>query len=434
MFLYLAAMAGLLAFSAFFSGSETALFSLSRARARRMASGTPGERTAAALLRHPQHMLSTIVVGNMIVNVMLASLVAQLTQAQFGQGAAGAAICISTILLLVFGEVTPKAIAVHHSYVIARTVSIPLRILGGLFSPARLCLRLATNLVLSLFGQKPMTAWESLTKEEISAMLAMGEAEGVTTQRERAMISNILNLGSIEAHDLMVPRTEVIGIPDSMTLGQAFALACRYRHSRYPVYTEDLDDSWGIFSVIDMPHCRDQELRKQPLSAFREAIAGDRRDDKLPIYRAYLFPETARVEGLLTHMREKQVSMVVLVDEYGGTAGILTLDDILAEIVGQITPAGAAEKAGVVFAEDHLLVEGRTHLRELEAFVDIDFPENGADTIGGYVMELLARLPRAGDVVEDRHYRYQVIKMAGRRVGTLRMEKIVSPYDLEEGE
>jgi putative hemolysin len=277
-----------------------------------------------------------------------------------------------------------------------------------------------------------MKGWGLVTREEITAMLLMGEAEGATTNAERELIDNILNLGTMQAHDIMVPRTDVVGLSDELTVAEAFTEACRCRHSRLPVFHDDLDDSWGLFSIVELPHCTSTEILTTRLADLRTSITESTPGDRLPIYPAHLFPETARVEKLLNDMRARRASMVVLVDEYGGTAGILTLGDILAEIVGQISPAGKAAKAGVMFAEDHLLVEGRTHLRELGQLLEVDLAPNGADTIGGYVMELLGHLPRPGDTVEDEQFIYQIIKMAGRRVGTLRMQKRAPEDETEE--
>lgn len=414
------ALLGLILLSAFFSGSETALFSLSRTRARRMASGTRGERAAARLLRTPQRILGTCVVGNMIVNVMLASLVASMAHVLFGGKGVAAAILFSTFFLLLLGEVTPKTAAVKFSHRMARSVAMPLTVAGGILAPIRAVVRWATNGLLAVLGQAPMTAWSGITREEIEALLALCEDGGGTTGTERTLVDNILKLSAIEAHDLMVPRTEVLGLEDDLTVGEAFERARVARHSRLPVYHGSLDEIWAIFYVIDMPRCG--AITDQRLADLRAGFEGAPAKEFPPLYPAHVFPETAKVEKLLTEMRGRRAAVVTLVDEYGGTAGILTLDDILSEIVGHATPAGRAAKAGVTFADGYMLVDGRTHVRELSQLIDADIPRNAADTVGGYVTERLGHLPRAGDTVEDDRFRFQVIKMVGRRIGTLRVQ------------
>ena len=421
---HLFGLAVLLFLSGFFSGSETALFSLTRIQARRMREGTHGERTATGLLREPQRLLSTLLVGNMAVNVMTASIVASLARRLFDEGGVGVAIGVSTLLLLVFGEVTPKTVAVRHARVFARFVAVPLRTLSRVITPVRVLLRWVTVGALRAFGLRHVAGWGTLTRGELVATLNAGEVHGATGARERELAEHILELAETDAHDIMVPRTEVEGLDDSLTLSEAFAEACRLRHSRLPVYHGDLDDIWGVLSVVDLPRWRDTSSMDQRLAEFRAAAGADASAGASPVYPAYAVPESAEIEHLLAHMRRERAQLVVLVDEYGGTAGILTMDDILAGITGHMLSADGDGADGIVVADDHVMVDGGTHVRELSRKSGVDLQQNGTDTVGGYVMELLGRLPRAGDVAEDDVYRFQVINMAGRRVGTLRVERL----------
>lgn len=413
----------LLAFSAFFSGSETALFSITRAQARRMRQGTPGERAVTRLLRHPDRLLSTIVVANMIVNVLLASVVATLARRHLDEVGVALAIVASTVALVVFGEVMPKTVAVYHASAFARVVALPLVFLGTLLTPIRFILQRATNVVLALLGYQKMPAWNAMTLDEIAGLMAMGEAAGVATDRERYLLENILNLGALEAGDIMVPRTEVLGIEESMTLGDAYGFASKCRHSRLPVYSKDLDDIWGIFSVAEMTHFLTDEKLRVPLIQCREEVVADVDEEHRtwPIYPARVFPETARVDDLLSQMRAQGVSMAVLVDEYGGTAGVLTIDDILEEVVGRIVSLDEAEGGTSFDEQGEVLIDGGTSIRDFNKLADQPLSQNGSATVGGYVMELLGRIPRAGDRVDDEVYTFEVLRMAGRRVGALRV-------------
>ncbi len=424
----------LLVLSAFFSGSETALFSITRAQAKRMRDGTPGERAVTRLLRHPDRMLSTIVVANMIVNVLLASIVASLARRYLDEAGVALAIAGSTIFLVIFGEVTPKTVAVYHSYVVARFVALPLLFLGGLLTPVRFLLQRATNMILALLGYDRMPAWNAMTRDEIAALMAMGEAAGVATDRERNLLENILNLGVIEARDIMVPRTEVVGVEDNLSLGEAFSAASQCRHSRLPVYSKDMDDVWGIFSVIDMTHCLSRDQLKTPLHQFRPQVDNDDREPGCPVYPVSVFPETARVDDLLSHMKAKGVSMATLVDEYGGTAGMLTIDDILEEVVGRIVPLDETELGRLNEPGRHVVLDGGTGIREFNKLAMVSLPMNGSSTVGGYVMALLGRLPRAGDTVENETYRFHVIRMVGRRIGALRIERLATSAEKSDGE
>lgn len=421
---HLLGLAVLLVLSGFFSGAETALFSLTRVQARRMREGTPGERAATGLLREPQRLLSTLLVGNMAVNVMTASIVASLARRLFAGGGIGVAIGVSTFLLLVFGEVTPKTVAVRHARIFARVVSMPLRVMSRVITPVRIVLRWVTTGALRVFGLRHVAGWGTLTRDELVAMLNVGELHGATEARERALAEHILELAETNARDIMVPRTEVRGLDDSLTLSQAFAEACRLRHSRLPVYHGDLDDIWGVLSVVDLPRWRGTASMNRPLADYRPPGDSGAAPTQSPLYRAHSVPESAGIEHLLAHMRKERAQLVVLVDEYGGTAGILTMDDILAGITGHLSSADGDAVSGIVVADDHVMVDGGTHVRELGRKSGIELPQNSTDTVGGYVMEVLGRLPRAGDVAEDGAYRFLVINMAGRRVGTLRVEQL----------
>ncbi len=426
-FLYLLGILALIVASAFFSGSETALFSVNRIQLKRMETGGSGDRAANRLLRNPQRLLSTLVVGNMLVNVLFASIVASMTRDWLGERALPLAVAVSTVALLLFGEVAPKTVAVYHSQSFSRLVSLPVALLAVAFSPLRWLLQGATNAVLFLLRQKTMTTWDVVTKEEVAGMISLGEAAGVTSDRERAILDNILNFGETAADEIMMPRNEVHGVDDRATVGEAFVKACEWKHSLVPVYHDSMDDVWAIFSVVDMPAFLANGIAERPLHSFREQVeqAEGRSALKLPLYPACVFPETARLDDLLTGMKQSRVSMVVLVDEYGGTAGILSLEDLLEEVVGRLAPARESLEDDLQIAADHVMTNGRIPIRDFNRQVAaMNIPHDESDTVGGYIMELLGRLPRAGDTVDDGRLRFHVLRMAGRRIGTVRIELV----------
>ncbi len=425
---YLGGLTVLLFLSGFFSGSETALFSLSRTQARRMRNGSVGERFATRLLRRPQQLLSTLLLGNMLVNIMAASLVASLARRFFGDRGVGVAIAVSATLLLVFGEVTPKTLAVRHAAAFARAVSGPLWLFSRLVAPIRLAVGGLTALLLRFIGLRDVHGWGALTRDELRAALALGESHGATNVRERRIAEQILALSALDAHELMLPRTEVRGVEDSLSVAQAFEAACELGASRVPVYHEDLDDIWGFITVVDLPRWRDRPEFDRPLAAFRPLQHSAQSDpDRSPVYPVHVFPETARIESLLVEMRRRQAQFAVLVDEYGGTAGVLTVDDILGELMGRV-PGDNGDAARSEQRLDPvggaILVDGRTPLRSLNRRLPRPLSQRGADTVGGYVMEKLGRVPVAGDQVTDAGYRFTVLRMAGRRVGGIRIEAL----------
>jgi putative hemolysin len=422
------AIAVLLALSAFFSAAETALFSLSRAQVHRLAEGWAGERAANRLLRSPQRLLSTVLVGNMAVNVLLTSLCASTVSAVV-QGDETWSTILSIIvvwpLLMIGGDLTPKTVACNHSQAISGWVALPLELLAWLTAPVRGLLRLAAQAVMWLLGHGEPAQWDNVTREEITAMMAVAAETGASDEEERELVRRILRLDTVRASDIMVPRTEVVAVRDRLTLADAYAKAREHRRSRLPVFHEDLDDIWGVVSTMDMPRWRESPWLHVPLAEWRSRVDQARRSktsaEPLPVYPVLLIPETANVERLLTAMQEKRARFAVLVGEHGGTSGILTMNDVLEELIGQISPPTADGRRDVVKVRDGYHIDGRFHLRDLSDALGIELHSEEYDTVSGLVMERLGRLPRTGDSVAVGTCTFQVLRMAGRRVGTVRL-------------
>jgi putative hemolysin len=418
----------LLALSAFFSASEMSLFSLSRSQVRRFAEGGAGERAANRLLRTPQRLLSTILVGNETVNVLLTSLCASaIGDLVHGDETWSTVLSIVAVwpLLIVFGDLTPKTIACNHSQAVARWVAVPLELLAWLTAPARDLLRLAAQALMRLLGRGEAAEWDNVTREEITAMMAVATETGASDVEERELVRRILRLDTVRASDIMVPRTDVVAIRDHATLAEAFAKAREHRRARLPVYHEDFDDIWGVVSTMDLPRWRQSPWMQTPLSEWRvradQVRSGKAPPEPLPVYPVLLLPETANVERLLTAMQEKHARFAVLVSEHGGTAGVLTMNDVLEELIGQISPQTADGRQDVIRVRDGYHIDGRLHLRDLAESLDLRLHSEEYDTVGGFVMERLGRLPRTGDVVALDDCSFHVLRMAGRRVGTVRL-------------
>ena len=432
------AIAVLLALSAFFSASETSLFSLSRAQVHRFAEGRIGERAASRLLRSPQRLLSTVLVGNETVNVLLTSLCAS-TIGDLVRGDETWSTVLSIIvvwpLLIVFGEVTPKTVACNHSQAIARWVALPLELLAWLTAPVRGLLRLAAQTLMRLLGHGEAAEWNNVTREEITAMMAVAAETGTSDVAERELVRRILRLDTVRASDIMVPRTDVVGIRDSTTLAEAYAKARERRRSRLPVYHDELDDIWGVVSTMDLPRWRQSQWMNVPLSEWRTRADSTRRgktaSEPLPVYPVLLIPETANVERLLTAMQEKRSRFAVLVSEHGGTAGILTMNDVLEELIGQIAPRAADGRQDVIRVRGGYHIDGRLHLRDLAESLNLQLYSDEYDTVGGFIMERLGRLPRTGDEVALDDCTFRVLRMAGRRVGTVRLTVVRADVEPE---
>ena len=391
--------------------------------------------------------MATVLIGNLFVNVLLASVCATLiTRLLLGSGSEGWFLSLArfwdhdvsgeavrrwadisrsvlnvllvTPLLIIFGEQTPKVVAYALGPVIVRIAALPLRWFGFLVAPLVWLLHMLTVFCLRLLGQTTDGSWSVLTNEELLATMAAGQEVGATNERERDLLVRILGLSDIDIKEIMVPRIQVAGVPDDLTLREAFAAAKGSRHSRMPVYHEDLDDIWALLSFIDYPKWRGRPELDRKLAEFRDAL--DAGQAGLPLYSVYNVPETADLDLLLSNMRKRTERFAVVIGEHGGTSGIVTLNDILEEVVGRFS-GNEDDEDRLTVRNGVYVADGRAHLRTLQREFGAAFAnsEGSADTIGGLVMESLGRLPRTGDCLELPGYLVRVNRMAGRRVGTV---------------
>jgi len=418
-------LAVLLALSAFFSSSETALFSLSLVQVRRLreAGGRSG-RAVAELLTYPRRLLITILVGNMVVNAALASVVAAVATALVGDEGLGVAIALSAVLLLVFGEVTPKTFAVRHAEGLARVVALPLLWFARVILPVRFVLRHVTNALLFVLRRGHFRAEPLLTRTEIAAAVEVGEAEGAIAEHEREILQHIIEFRQLEARELMVPRTEIVCVDEKATLAQVLCLVRRSGHTRLPVHTGDVDAIWGVFDVRDLPGWRDRETLSRRIRDFVED-EGLKKPGQRPLVRpAFLVPETRHAGDLMREMRESGSQMAILLDEYGGTSGLVTLRQLADELVGRALVKATGGAPFYRLVEERLRLLGEARVRDVNRELELDLPLGRADTIGGYVLDLFGRLPRTGETVEDGRFRYRVLRMSGRRVAAVELEPL----------
>lgn len=423
---YLLGLGVLLLLSAFFSGSETALFSLSRTDVQRLRnSGQRSGQAVADLRSQPRRLLITILVGNMFVNVASASLIAGLAVELLGNKGVGVAIAVTTFLLLIFGEVTPKTLAVRTAETFARLVARPLRAFSMLILPIRFVLRSFTNVILFVLRQGKIQSESLLTKGEFQAMLQVGKAQGVIHEHERQIVEHIFGLREIVARDVMVPRTDIICLDDGVALDDALEVARRTKHSRIPVHDGDLDRVWGALHVKDSPAWRGHDVGRMSIRDF--VAHRDRMEDppRFPLVRpAYFVPELCQIEPLLYEMGRRGTHLAILLDEYGGTSGLVTLADLLEELVGEMLEEHDRPDADYLVKGDTVHLLGRAKIRDLNRDLGLDIPEGKTDTIGGYVMDLVGEIPKEGQTVMDGSLQLTVIRMSRQRVNAVELQRV----------
>ncbi|NLF93573.1 MAG: HlyC/CorC family transporter [Oligosphaeraceae bacterium] len=449
----------LLAFSAFFSGSETAIMSLSRAQVKRMANGTLGERAAYRLLKLPQRLLAIVLVGNMLVNVLLTALCAtllsrimlgspgqpglydalllpalqvagvQMTEPGWNklQEVLGIVLNIAllTPILIIFGELSPKSIAYRNNLQFTRFSAIPLLYFGKLLAPLLWLLQSISAVFQRLLGlHGPQDAWGMLTQDEIAASLAASEAGGATSGHERELLERIMRFGHITASDIMVPRTEIVGVEDSLSLRQAFEQIRVSQHSFLPVYHEDFDDVWGVIAFTDFPYWLNRPEQDRPLADFRTEL-GRKGERRLPVYKVSFVPPSVKIDRLLADMRKQSIHFTIVVGEYGGTLGIVTISAILEEVIGRFaTSGGNYNELRRLSTDDGWLADGRARLRIVGEKLKTQFPGE-SDSIGGLLMEVMGRVPAIGDRITAGGYDLCVTSMVGNRVGAVAIRPLL---------
>ena len=427
--LYLLALVALLLLSAFFSGSETAFCALSRAKVRRLrdSAGRSG-RAVDRLLSVPGRLFMTVLVGNTLVNVALSSIIAALAMTFLPASGIYLAIIVSTFLLLVFGEITPKTFAVHNAEAVSLFTAGPLLWFSRLILPVRFLLGHAANLVFAVLGLGKMESKQHLTTEEFEAVLHDGQAEGILAEPEAKIIRRIFELGQIDAKEIMIPRTRIIAAEQHAKISDLIQLAKRVRRWRIPIYQDDIDNITSVFYFKDLPAYLENHIEDLTVEQFirmRDQMANP---PHLPLIRpVFLVPQSQWIDVLLGQMRQKGAHLAILLDEFGGTAGMVTLEDILEEIVGEPFDSQQDDELIKLLQDQGLRLLGRSRIREINRRFDLDLPTDESDTIGGYVMSLFGDLPTPGQSIDDGKLAFRVLKTSGRSVDAVLLRRLADP-------
>lgn len=410
--LHLIGLGILFLFSAFFSGSETALMSMDRLRVKYLADKDhKGARKLDSLLDAPETLLSTILVGNNLVNIAVSVFATTLLIDIFGGQGELLTILILTPLLLVFAEVCPKTYAARYPEKLSFRVLYPIRFAMWLLTPVNWVVTSIVGLLTRLLQGED--ARPLISEDEIRTMIKFGESAGVVAKNKRRMLHGVFDLSEIRVRDVMVPRTEVVGIEVGTPLNELIRIGSEVRHSRFPVYEGELDRIVGVIHIKEILGFVGQP---EDFSLSRVARA------------PYFVPEAKPVEALLQAFLRKQVHLAVVVDEYGGVEGIVTLEDIVEEIVGEIQDEYDDEDALVRPLESgRFLVDGSAPLRDINRRFGLELSEEHVNTLAGYVLHALERIPQEGDQCEADGVRFIVRRMEDHRIEEIEMCRIESP-------
>jgi len=405
----------LLLLSAFFSATEAALISLGTYHRRKLGE-KPRPGNLEFWFQHPRMVLITILAGNNIVNVALSMLVADLSYHWFKRVYLALLIGIVTFFLVVFGEIMPKTLGKRYAEQIAPAVLVPLRWLSFLLTPITRLFLFTSDFFLSAFGLKSESVFPVLTEEDLKAMITAGEEEGVIEEEEREMIHSIFEIGDTMVREVMTPRVSIVAVEETDTLPEIMKVIVKEGYSRLPVYRDNLDHITGILYIKDAVAAN--------LSAPSPEGTLCARDIMRP---AYFVPETKTVQELIQDLQSRHLQMAIVVDEYGGTAGLVTMEDLLEEIVGEIGDEYKRERPEVQRLPDgSYLVCGWLEIEKANQLFNLGVREDKVKTLAGFILYYLGRFPQKGERFRWRWYQFIIQDADSKAIRWVRLKKVDS--------
>ncbi|UOW69301.1 HlyC/CorC family transporter [Paraclostridium bifermentans] len=374
--------------SGFFSASETALMSLSRIRVRHMQEeGVKGAKLVGKLTEDSGKLLSSILVGNNVVNIAATSISTSLFISILGTQGVAVATALMTILVLIFGEITPKTIAANNSEKIAILVSKPIKVIILILTPVVWVFNIITNIIFKIFGIKPKSGQPYITEEELRTMVNVSQEEGVLEIEERQIINNVFQFGDMQAKEAMVQRLDMVCIDADDGYKEIISLFKEEQFSRMPVYEESADDIIGIVNIKDIIFLEEDEIANFDIRNY--------------VREAFFTYEFKKITELLEEMKKDKSQMAIVVDEYGGTAGLITIEDLVEEIVGEIEDEYDEDESDIeVIKEDEYIIDGSKKISEVNELIGTNLESEEFDSIGGFIIGHLKRLPEEHEVIE----------------------------------
>jgi Mg2+/Co2+ transporter CorB len=408
-------LAALIFLSGFFSGSETGMMSLNRYRLRHRAkTGHKGAKRASKLLEEPDSLISTILIGNNLVNNLAASIATVAAIRLYGDNAVVPASILLTLVFLIFAEIIPKTIAAYKSETVAYSVSHILLPLKTLLFPVIWLVSHVTHFVLRLTRIEKNDGSEHIGLDELRTIV--GEAGHLIPKHHKGMLMNILDLEQITVDDIMIPRNEVFGIDIDADTDTIIRKLRDAEFTRIPVYQNDIDNIIGILHQRDVISSVDEQGRVQ-----RDALLKAVREP-------YFIPEGTPLNTQLFNFQKKKRRQGIVVDEYGVMQGIVTLEDLLEEIVGEFTSNLSTDTEDIIHqADGSYLVDGTTTIRDINKIMKWDLPTDGPKTLNGLLLEKLESFPEASVGVSIGRYRFEIIEMKGNLIQSVRAHSKTKP-------
>jgi len=394
----------LLLLSAFFSSAETALTTVNKLRIRSLAEDNVKEaKIVTKLIEEPSKLLSTILIGNNIVNLTTSALATVFTTEKFGSIYVGLGTGILTIFILIFGEITPKTVATIHSEKISLKYSRVIYFLTVIMTPIIYIIDKIALLALTILRVNPSAKSSIITEDELRTIVDVSHEEGVIESEERRMITNVVDFGDSLAKDVMVPRVDMSFAEESLSYDSLVELFSIDKYTRLPIYSESRDNVIGIVNLKDLFFYNGSKEDFNIKSIMREP------------YFTYEYKKTSE---LLIEMRRDSIPIAIVLDEYGATAGLITLEDLLEEIVGDIRDEYDDDEEDSIrlVSENEYIVDGNTKLGEINDIIGLHLESDDYDSIAGHLIYLLDHLPDIGESIIDQGIKYTVDSVVKNRI------------------
>ncbi|BAI80550.1 magnesium/cobalt efflux protein [Deferribacter desulfuricans SSM1] len=404
-----------LIFSGFFSASETALTSLSELKVKHLLEEKGKKAKDLELwLLHPNKVLNTILIGNNVVNIFGSIVAADLAEKYFGNSQIALTTGVMTFLVLIFGEITPKTFAKHNAEILSIIFIKLLKVFYKLFYPITFTLNMFVKLLIKIMGGKLENDKPKITEDEIEFLINVGEEEGVLENQKKEMLHNIFEISDTLVKEIMVPRTEMVVIRIDQDINEILDVVIETEYSRIPVYEGKMDNIIGILYTKDLI----KELRKSSKDVNLKNI----------LRKPYFVPETKKIDDLLREFQSKHIHLAIVIDEYGGVAGLVTLEDVIEEIVGEIRDEFDKEEEDklIKLSDDTFIIDPLLDIDDFCEYFKLEKDESMDDyeTVGGLIYFIAGKIPEIGEEYIYKNFKFKVLEKSGKKLEKLELKII----------
>ena len=406
--LQIVAIVVLVLLSAFFSSAETALTTVNKHRLRSLAEdGNRNAQNVLKLIENPAKMLSAILIGNNIVNISASALMTTFTTSVFGSKFVGVSTGILTLIILLFGEITPKSLATLYNEKIALLYIHVVAPLVVLLTPVIWFVDKLSGVIFWVLRVDRDAANNQMTEGELRTIVDVSVEDGVLEKEEKSMINNVVDFGDSKAKDVMVPRADMALVSVDATFDEVFEIFNEEHYSRLPVYDENKDTVIGIVYLKDLFFFQNQTDKKNTAFSIRNIMR-----------EPFFVYEYQKTSSIMAEMRNRFVSLAIVLDEYATAVGLITIEDLIEEIVGEIRDEFDMDELKMItkLSDNHYEIDAAMKLSDLEDSIGISLESEDYDSLGGYVIELLDHLPNVGETVKKDGITFQVVSMEKNRI------------------